>query len=93
MLNVFIKTDYSEELFIIPDWQPDFHTDFYGRKFYCQEDYADFYLCGELCFCDAFEILKITEATQQEIKDYTAVKELDYDEFIGKESWPAWSWQ
>lgn len=93
MLNISIKTDYSEEHFIIPDWQPDFHINFYGHKFTNVEDYADFYLCGELCFCDAFEILNITEASQQEVEEYVKVKELDYDEFIGQRSWKAWSWR
>ena len=93
MLNVYIKTSYSEEHFIIPDWQPDYHTDFYGRKFYDMADYADFYLCGELCFSDAFEIQGVTTASQQEIEEYVELMELDYDEFIGQVSWPAWSWR
>jgi len=80
MLKVQIKTSYSEEEFIIPDWQPDYDTDYYGNKFYCVENYADFFLCGELCFCDAFDILEISEATQDEIEAYELSREVDLEE-------------
>lgn len=90
MLNVSIKTDYSEEHFVIPEWQPDVHTDFFGNKFYDVETYADFYLSGELSFCDEFDIVEIREATEQEIQEYAARMEMDEEELFERSSWPDW---
>lgn len=91
MLSVSIKTSYSEENFMIPDWQPDVHTDFYGRKFYDVETYADFYLRGELCFCDEFDIAEIKEATEQELQEYAACMEQDNEELTARRPWLEWN--
>jgi hypothetical protein len=88
VLRVNIETSYSNELFIIPDWQPDVHTDFYGGKFFDIENYANFYLCGKLCFCDEFEILEIRKASREEIEEYNQVNEIDQEGFASGISYP-----
>jgi len=88
MLKVEIKTSYSQEDFIIPDWRPDFHTNYYGHKFADVNAYADFYLCGELCFCDDFDLIEVRAATQEEITEYVRRKELDHEELTARTSWP-----
>lgn len=66
MLKVDIETSYSKETFIIPQWNKENDTNYYNSKFYCIEDYAEFYIIGEFAFCDTFEIINTTEATQEE---------------------------
>lgn len=82
LLRVKIKTSYSDESFIIPDWQPDVHTNYYGRKFFDERDFANFYLRGELCFCDEFEIQDIREASKAEIEEYRRIHEAEQNESI-----------
>lgn len=82
MLKVDIKTSYSEESFIIPDWQPDIHANYYGRKFSDEEDYADFYLRGPLCFCSDFEIVELRKASQEEVEEYCQMHESDQEDHV-----------
>lgn len=81
MLKVDIKTSYSDETFIIPDWQPEVQTNYYGHKFFNEEDYADFYLRGLLCFCCDFEIIEIREASQEEIEAYCQIHRQDQKDY------------
>lgn len=57
MLRVNIETSYSNEIFIIPDWQPEVHMNYYGCKFFDAESYVEFYLHGKFSYCDDFKIL------------------------------------
>ncbi|WP_313180795.1 hypothetical protein [Lacrimispora sp.] len=82
MLKVDIKTSYSEESFIIPDWQSDVHSNYYGRKFFDEEDYADFYLRGPLCFCCDFEIVDLRKASQEEVEEYCQRHENDQEDQV-----------
>lgn len=81
LLKVAIKTSYSDESFIIPDWQPDVHANYYGRKFFDEEDYVDFYIRGPICFCSDFEIVEIRAAGQEEIEAYCQMHEIDQEEY------------
>ena len=69
MLRVDIKTSYSEETFVIPDWDKERATNFYGNKFGSIEEYVDFYFFGMMCFCDDFEIVKLKTATETDIEE------------------------
>lgn len=80
MLKVEIKTSYSEETFVIPDWDPERATDFYGHKFFSVEQYVEFYLYGMRAFCDEFEIVSITTATEPEIEKARHIAEDNWEE-------------
>ncbi len=81
MLRVNIKTSYSNEIYIIPDWQPDVHTNYYGSKFSDVESYAEFYLHGELSYCDEFEFMEIRKTSQDEMEEFNRVKRADLQEY------------
>jgi len=67
MLKVNIKTSYSEETFIIPDWDEENDTDYYGFEFFTVEGYAEFCIKADLAFPDSFEIVKISAASREDI--------------------------
>lgn len=69
MLKIEIKTAYSEESFVILDWDNGRATDFHGHPFWSVEGYINFYFSGIMAFGEDFEIVSIAEATEADIEE------------------------
>lgn len=67
MIRVDIKTAYSEEWYVLREWDKEHDTDYYGHLFGDIEGYVEHRLYGEKAFCDEFEIIDIKKATEEDM--------------------------